>query len=438
MIRKLSAFLAGALLCTLAFSQSVPNGTITQGQIWTVSQWNNAFQAKTDVSGGTLTGPTVAGGTFTGPTISNPTITGGTQSAPSITNATITTPSISGGTLSSPAITGTVTGSPTWSGLNTFSAGLNSASYATSGTSSQMFQQGNQSPSAGSLLQVDNAVEDASPPFPIDNEGSIWTSTAYAFSAVSHTVTNTTVPSQGSSGPLVGFFSFLNNNGATAPAVANISDCVARTASATCFAANFIARNASVNGTKLVGLEIDVEPAAGTTISSQSGGLFLNSFSSSVPVAVQVGALGGGSWLNGFVSADVTGAHFSVQSSSTIASYGLDLANTTYGTAGILMGVGVTNGICLGSAGFGTCPFVYGDSSNNMQIKLATGAVMSVSGPVQLPNYTVATLPACAAATAFSMAVVTDANSPTYNGALTGGGTTKIPVFCSGSAWSAH
>jgi hypothetical protein len=52
--------------------------------------------------------------------------------------------------------------------------------------------------------------------------------------------------------------------------------------------------------------------------------------------------------------------------------------------------------------------------------------------------YTVATLPACTTANAFYWAMVTDATSPTYNGSLTGSGTVKVPVWCNGSAWSAH
>lgn len=58
--------------------------------------------------------------------------------------------------------------------------------------------------------------------------------------------------------------------------------------------------------------------------------------------------------------------------------------------------------------------------------------------PIQLPSYTVATLPACSAANQYAIAAVTDATAPTYNGALTGGSTVKIPVFCTGSAWTAH
>jgi len=33
---------------------------------------------------------------------------------------------------------------------------------------------------------------------------------------------------------------------------------------------------------------------------------------------------------------------------------------------------------------------------------------------------------------------VSDATTPTYNGALTGGGAVYVPVFCNGSAWVSH
>jgi hypothetical protein len=46
------------LFPTLLMAQSVPNGTITQGQVWTTAQWNAAWQAKADVANaGATTGP---------------------------------------------------------------------------------------------------------------------------------------------------------------------------------------------------------------------------------------------------------------------------------------------------------------------------------------------------------------------------------------------
>lgn len=56
----------------------------------------------------------------------------------------------------------------------------------------------------------------------------------------------------------------------------------------------------------------------------------------------------------------------------------------------------------------------------------------------QLYAYTVATLPTCNSGEAGTIAYVTDATSPTYNGTLTGGSTSKVLALCNGTAWTAH
>lgn len=48
-MKKIVALLA-ALFAAVAFSQSVPNGTIQPGQVWTVPQWNSAWQSKADLT----------------------------------------------------------------------------------------------------------------------------------------------------------------------------------------------------------------------------------------------------------------------------------------------------------------------------------------------------------------------------------------------------
>jgi len=64
---------------------------------------------------------------------------------------------------------------------------------------------------------------------------------------------------------------------------------------------------------------------------------------------------------------------------------------------------------------------------------------VATSGTSILGPYTVSTLPTCnAISLANYTARVTDATSPVYNGTLTGGGAVKVPVFCNGSAWTAH
>lgn len=64
----------------------------------------------------------------------------------------------------------------------------------------------------------------------------------------------------------------------------------------------------------------------------------------------------------------------------------------------------------------------------------ATGNV-NVGALLSLHNYVVSGLPTCNGTTQGSLAYVTDALTPTYLGVLTGGGTTKSPVFCNGSVW---
>jgi hypothetical protein len=64
-----------------------------------------------------------------------------------------------------------------------------------------------------------------------------------------------------------------------------------------------------------------------------------------------------------------------------------------------------------------------------------TAARVISTNVVRLKNYTVATLPA---GTQGDMAFVTDANAPTYLGALVGGGAVVCPVFYNGTAWVSH
>jgi hypothetical protein len=73
------------------------------------------------------------------------------------------------------------------------------------------------------------------------------------------------------------------------------------------------------------------------------------------------------------------------------------------------------------------------------QVPIGLPLIQSSQG-IALPTTTVAGLPSCSANPLFfdALRVVTDANAPTYNGALTGGGSVTVPVFCNGTAWVAH
>jgi hypothetical protein len=51
---------------------------------------------------------------------------------------------------------------------------------------------------------------------------------------------------------------------------------------------------------------------------------------------------------------------------------------------------------------------------------------------------TVTGLPTCTSALFGQWYIATDTTSPTYNGALTGGGAVKVPVLCNGVSWTSH
>ena len=66
------------------------------------------------------------------------------------------------------------------------------------------------------------------------------------------------------------------------------------------------------------------------------------------------------------------------------------------------------------------------------KIKIDKAGVVTTTAPVILKGYTVATLPTGIVG---MRAYVTDATTPTYNGALVGGGAVTVPVFYNGTAW---
>ena len=86
--------------------------------------------------------------------------------------------------------------------------------------------------------------------------------------------------------------------------------------------------------------------------------------------------------------------------------------------------------------------YTSGPSANSVLALYSKGnSPIYVGSPLQLPTFTVAALVVafpCTSTIQYALAAVTDANAPTYNGTLTGGGSVKIPVFCNGSAWTAH
>lgn len=318
----------------------------------------------------------------------------------------------------------------TWTGYLAGAANPNTMNLAGLKITSQdsTLQIGNQTPTAGSLMKIDNLWSDG-----ITNpatEGSIWSQNTYAAFALSQTMTSTTVPSQGGS-PLTSLFVTAYNNGATGDVVAALTGCIVQASGGACWGGNQIARNSGTFAAKLVGDEIDVEFAAGSSDAGGSAGLYVNEFNiASNANAIQIGSVGGGSWLNGVVFSNVRGAALSVDSSNTTT--GVSFINTTSGlfsTAAIELGTGASQSIDFGGGNFGTSPFAYGDTSGNFNLVAGTGGffvLKNASGTTEHQfdssgNYTAQGIVTAASYTVGTTAGVSCTGVPTSSAVWTNG-----------------
>jgi len=77
-------------------------------------------------------------------------------------------------------------------------------------------------------------------------------------------------------------------------------------------------------------------------------------------------------------------------------------------------------------------------SSAELQCRLGddSGDAVFKASYYKSASFTVATLPAAATAAAGAKAYVTDALTPTFGSAVTGGGAVGVPVYSTGSAWN--
>ncbi len=85
----------------------------------------------------------------------------------------------------------------------------------------------------------------------------------------------------------------------------------------------------------------------------------------------------------------------------------------------------------------------FGGTTNSFGAIARDGAGISIVGAaggstahIKVPGVTVANLPAAATAGAGARSFVTDALTPTFGSAVTGGGTVPVPVYSTGAAWN--
>jgi hypothetical protein len=227
---------------------------------------------------------------------------------------------------------------------------------------------GNQTPVAASKMRIDNLFESSS--FKLEDEAGIWAEQTYTAWGFSQEFTATSVSAAGGSPLTTGFF-YANNNNSPGDVVALIASANARTNNDTVFGANILVRNATgTTGTKLVGMEIDVQPTAGTTVNTGSAGLYINAFNVAMTApAIQIGFRPGGSFSNGIVISGITEAGLSPDGAATMKSL-FNSGSGVFSDAAIVL----SNTHRIRFSGTSTThAFIYNDSSNNVRMVAGTG-----------------------------------------------------------------
>jgi hypothetical protein len=189
-----------------------------------------------------------------------------------------------------------------------------------------------------SVAEVQHLFEQSS--YPFEGVGGYWPSGPVGtYFGISKEFNSTY--GNGTDSPYAAQWIYAVNNNSTASVVGQMVIARTITNNDVAFGINSIATNEpSTTGAKLVGMEIDVESSAGTTISTQSAGLYVNIFNTTnTGPAMQIGGIGGGTWNNGVIANNIStsGAAFGDQAGLSCG-WGLALVNGTYANAAIELG----------------------------------------------------------------------------------------------------
>ena len=71
-------------------------------------------------------------------------------------------------------------------------------------------------------------------------------------------------------------------------------------------------------------------------------------------------------------------------------------------------------------------------------MKFCQGGGITASVPIQPPETRVGLLPSCDSGSKGYIYRVSDANAPSWNAPLTGGGSLEVLALCDGTKWTAH
>lgn len=200
---------------------------------------------------------------------------------------------------------------------------------------------------------------------------------------------------------------------------------------------------ANGGGTNKIGYGISIAGAAagsnfidaigiGSTAASQSD---LHSFSNATYGHLDAGTHNYGLYFNGTYAnqAAFLGGTTS-NTDGTGSDQGQIMVSPTTGANRLMIGYVYQSGV----KEYGRVQTANGAGATSLYLNPAGGTVLVGPGGVQLSAKTVATLPTCNAGAAGTVLYVTDANGPTYNANLVGGGAVKTLAMCNGANWTAH
>jgi hypothetical protein len=282
----------------------------------------------------------------------------------------------------------------TGSGVPVFATNptITSPSFATSfGLSgvSPVFVPGPTSATAGSTQAIDWLWGTSADRTSAINEAGIWSGKVFSGVGVARSFDASTNSVSAALGPNAALFSLARAAGTNNDVVSVLGSSDATTNNSVVFGANFIARTESaLTGVKLVGMEVDVEPASGVTPAAGSIGIPINVFNSAVPgPAIQVGTVGGGTFQNGIILDGIasTGTGLGPNGSAAMDS----LWNCGSGTYTTACGLLPNTQKLRFSGTASNHAYLYNDSSNNLRIVGAGTATLIRNNADSTTNWSI-------------------------------------------------
>lgn len=276
-------------------------------------------------------------------------------------------------------------GGPIDMGGNAITGGgaLSATTYGITGASG-VFAAGPTSPVAGSTLAANWIWGTSAAYADLVGQGGLWSGAVDVGLGISkqiHGICNNI-----NTGPCAALFVYADVAASSGDGVGAVFDTNVETSNGTGFGINPIARSGGggLTNVKLVGAEIDIEPAVGDTVSAASVGLAMNAFSTAIPLGIQFGGLGGGSWDNGVYCNNINFGCL-VAAGGTSMKWQVNTGSATYTGLGAIM---VNNGhkIALGDVGNANAGVIYSDGSSNIRQTLGSGGSWGVRNQADNAN----------------------------------------------------